>query len=124
MFLEKRVEKPIARDKYNRQKMAIREDGKMAVSEFKVIEKYKNAFLSEVTIFTGRTHQIRVHAASMGHALIGDTLYGGKELFGFKRQALHSSFLEFIEPYTNNTVSVSLQLPADMLSLQDKLRRE
>ena len=104
--------------------MAIRDDGKMAVSHFKVIEKYKRAFLAEVTIFTGRTHQIRVHAASMGHALIGDTLYGGKELYGFKRQALHSAFLEFHEPDTNELISISLQLPEDMLSLQNNLKKE
>lgn len=123
-FLEKRIEAAIGRDKYNRQKMALREDGKMAVSHFKVLEKYKRAFLAEVTIFTGRTHQIRVHAASMGHALIGDDLYGGKELYGFKRQALHSAFIEFREPDTNELISISLQLPEDMLSLQQKLKQE
>ena len=124
VFLEKRIEAPIGRDKYNRQKMAVRDDGKMAVSHFKVIEKYKRAFLAEVTIFTGRTHQIRVHAASMGHALIGDSLYGGKELFGFKRQALHSAFLEFKEPDTDELISISLQLPEDMVSLQRNLKQE
>lgn len=123
-FLEKRIEAPIGRDKYNRQKMAVRDDGKMAVSHFKVIEKYKRAFLAEVTIFTGRTHQIRVHAASMGHALIGDSLYGGKELYGFNRQALHSAFLEFREPDTDELISISLQLPEDMVSLQRNLKQE
>ncbi len=123
-FLEKRIEAPIGRDKYNRQKMAIKDDGKMAISHFKVMEKYKRAFLAEVTIYTGRTHQIRVHAASMGHALIGDKLYGGKELFGFNRQALHSAFLEFNEPDTNKLISIYRQLPEDMVSLQENLKGE
>ncbi len=123
-FMEKLVEAPIGRDKYNRQKMAVREDGKMAVSRFKVLEKYKRAFLTEVTIYTGRTHQIRVHAAHISHPLIGDTLYGGKELYGFQRQALHSSFIEFSEPVTNKPISISLQLPEDMVKLQKNLVME
>ena len=60
----------------------------------------------------------------MGHALIGDSLYGGKELFGFKRQALHSAFLEFKEPDTDELISISLQLPEDMVSLQRNLKQE
>ena len=123
-FLEKKIEAPIGRDKYNRQKMAVRDDGKTAVSHFKVLEKYKRAFLAEVTIFTGRTHQIRVHAANMGHSLIGDCLYGGREFYGFKRQALHSAFLEFKEPDTNELISISLQLPEDMVFLQRNLKQE
>ena len=118
------AEAPIGRDKYNRQKMAVRDDGKTAVSHFKVLEKYKRAFLAEVTIFTGRTHQIRVHAANMGHSLIGDCLYGGREFYGFKRQALHSAFLEFKEPDTNELISISLQLPEDMVFLQRNLKQE
>lgn len=123
-FIEKTIEAPIARDKYNRQKMAVNNDGKYAKSHFKVIEKYKKAFLAEVTIFTGRTHQIRVHAASMGHALAGDILYGGKPLYDFKRQALHSYFLEFISPDTNQILTLSLQLPKDMVTLQEQLKGE
>lgn len=123
-FVEKTIEAPIGRDKYNRQKMAVRDDGRYAKSFFKVIEKYKNAFLAEVTIFTGRTHQIRVHAASMNHPLIGDTLYGGKVLFGFSRQALHSYFLEFTPPKSDEVLSLSLQLPKDMVALQENLLSE
>ncbi len=123
-FMEKRVESPIGRDKYNRQKMAVREDGKMAVSHFKIIEKYKRSFLTEVTIFTGRTHQIRVHAAALGHPLVGDALYGGKELYGFNRQALHSSYLKFHDPDTNNEIILTLQLPPDMIALQERLSQE
>lgn len=123
-FLEKTVEAPIGRDKYNRQKMAVTQNGRYAKSHFKVIEKYKSAFLAEVTIFTGRTHQIRVHAASIGHPLIGDTLYGGKNLYGFSRQALHSYFLEFTPPKSSEVLSLSLQLPKDMITLQENLLME
>ena len=123
-FVEKTIELPIGRDKYNRQKMAVRDDGKMAKSHFKVLEIYKRAFLAEVTIFTGRTHQIRVHAASMNHALVGDSLYGGKELHGFTRQALHSSYLEFQAPDTGQNLFFSLQLPPDMVVLRERLFKE
>lgn len=123
-FMEKTIEAPIGRDKYNRQKMAVRDDGRYAKSFFKVIEKYKNAFLAEVTIFTGRTHQIRVHAASINHPLVGDTLYGGRALYGFSRQALHSYFLEFTPPKSDEVLSLSLQLPKDMVALQENLLSE
>lgn len=123
-FLEKTVELPIGRDKYNRQKMAVRDDGRYAKSHFKVLEKYKKSFLAEVTIFTGRTHQIRVHASNMGYPLVGDTLYGGKNIYGFSRQALHSYFLEFIPPKSNDLLSLSLQLPKDMVELKEKLSLE
>lgn len=123
-FQEKLVEAPIGRDKRNRQKMAVVENGKKAVSFFRVIERYKKGFLAEVELFTGRTHQIRVHAASIGHSLIGDSLYGGKELFNFTRQALHSHFLEFYAPVTEELISISSKMPKDMVELQENLKRE
>lgn len=120
-FTEKLIDAPIGRNKHNRQKMSVREDGKKAVSRFTVKERYKNAFLAEVEIFTGRTHQIRVHAASIGHPLVGDTLYGGKKLFGFSRQALHSAYLSFEDP-SGEFIDISLQMPDDMVALADNLK--
>ncbi len=121
-FEEKRVEAPLGRDPRNRKRMAVRPDGRNAVSVFKVLELYKGAFLAEVSILTGRTHQIRVHAAYMGHPLVGDALYGGKGLFGFERQALHSHKIGFDDPDTGERISASSQLPRDMLNLIDKIK--
>ncbi len=125
-FHTKTIENYIGRDKHNRQRMCLTDEdnGRYAKSEFKVIETFKSAFLAEVTIFTGRTHQIRVHAASIGHSLIGDSVYGNKILHGFERQALHSSYLSFTDPFTNEHVEVTSQMPADMLDLVSKLKNK
>lgn len=123
-FIEKKVTAPIGRDKYNRQRMAVTDSGRFAESLFTVKEKYKKSFLAEVEIFTGRTHQIRVHASYIKHPLVGDSLYGGKVLFGFSRQALHSSYLEFPDPDTNEIIKISSQLPKDMVELIDNLKGE
>lgn len=123
-FVEKTIIAPIGRDKYNRQKMAVTENGKYAKSIFTVKEKYKSSFLAEVEIFTGRTHQIRVHASSMKHSLVGDILYGGKEMYGFNRQALHSSYIEFCDPDTNELIKITSQMPKDMVELREKLINE
>ena len=117
-FDEKRVEAPLGRDTVNRKRMAVRASGgKEAISVFRVLERYNGAFLAEVSIYTGRTHQIRVHAAYIGHPLIGDVLYGGKGLFGFERQALHSHKIAFNDPDTGERISASSNLPQDMLKL-------
>lgn len=121
-FIEKTVELPIGRDKYNRQKMNVVENGKYAKSHFKVIEKFSNAFLVEVEIFTGRTHQIRVHASNMGHPLVGDVLYGGKVINNFSRQALHSSYIEFVAPDSKELVKITSSIPDDMVELIDFLK--
>ena len=122
-FIEKTIELPIGRDKYNRQKMKVIDNGKYAKSHFKVIEKFSNAFLTEVEIFTGRTHQIRVHASNMGHPLVGDVLYGGKVINDFNRQALHSSYIEFTDPDTLSLIQISSELPKDMTDLLNFLRK-
>lgn len=117
-FDEKRVEAPLGRDTVNRKRMAVRASGgKEAVSVFRVLERYNGAFLAEVSIYTGRTHQIRVHATYIGHPIIGDVIYGGKGLFGFGRQALHSHKIAFNDPDTGERISASSNLPQDMLDL-------
>ena len=119
------VNAPIGRHRVDRKKMCVTEkNSKNAVTHYRVLEEFRNYSHIACKLETGRTHQIRVHAASMGHALIGDTLYGGKELYGFNRQALHSAFLEFREPDTDELISISLQLPEDMVSLQRNLKQE
>lgn len=122
-WLEKTLDMPIARDKRNRKKMAVSEDGRKALSSFKVIEKYRSAFLAEVSIFTGRTHQIRVHASFLKHPLVGDILYGGRTVNGFSRQALHSAHISFEDPFGGGMVSASSEPPQDMEELIEYFRK-
>ena len=90
----------IGRDKTDRKKMAITSDGKSAVTEFKVLERFKNFTYVECKLQTGRTHQIRVHMAAIGHPLLGDTKYTArKNIFDISGQALHSYNLSLIHPY-------------------------
>ncbi len=93
-----RIEAAIKRQERDRKRMSINSSGKEAVSYFKVLEVYSNAALLEVKIETGRTHQIRVHMASIGHPIIGDSIYGDrkineyyKEHYGLERQFLHAA---------------------------------
>lgn len=116
-FEEMTVDAPIGRDPRNRKRMTIIESGRNAKSIFKVIKRYKDSFLAEVQILTGRTHQIRVHSKYIGHPIIGDELYGGKALHGFTRQALHSSQLEFEDPDTEELIKATAPLPDDMQAL-------
>lgn len=125
----------IGRSDANRKKMAVLPDdssrGKHAVTHYKVLEKLKFSALIECRLETGRTHQVRVHCASIGHALLGDPIYGRppaklrqifKEL-GFVRQALHAASLGFDHPVTGEWVEFSSELPADMRELIDECAR-
>ena len=122
----------IARSPTNRKKMALVEDGrgKHAVTHYKTLERLHGAALVECRLETGRTHQVRVHMASIGHALLGDPVYGRSPprlrpiltSLGFQRQALHAAELGFIHPVTGKTVRFSSELPADMVTLIGELR--
>lgn len=96
-------------------------EGKKAVTLFEVIERYPNATLLRVTVETGRTHQIRVHFAEIGHPLVGDKIYGAGRI-PFKRQALHAQILGFRHPRTGKKIRVESPLPNDILKLIDDLR--
>lgn len=117
------VDEPIGRHPVERKKMSVREDGRAAKSMFIVKERYKNAFLAEVKIWTGRTHQIRVHASHLGYPVLDDNLYGGKHNRGFKigRQALHSWKLSFKSPFTQKNYEFLSPLPPDMALLRERL---
>ena len=119
----------IGRSDSNRKKMALLDKnssrGKHAVTHYKVLERLKGAALIECRLETGRTHQVRVHCASIGHPLLGDPLYGRtpsdlrpvlKEL-GFDRQALHAASLGFEHPVTGKWLEFRSELPADMQEL-------
>ncbi len=118
------VDAPIGRDKKHRQRMAVCENGRAARTEITVKEQYSGAFLADIRLYSGRTHQIRVHMKHLGHPLLGDTLYGGtREAALFGRQALHAYKLEFNDPFTDSKISAGAELPADMAELREKLNK-
>ena len=126
------VDARIGRSDSNRKKMAVLDEkssrGKHAVTHYKVLEKLNNSALIECRLETGRTHQVRVHLASIGHALLGDPVYGRSpssirpilQRLGFARQALHAAVLGFIHPVSGDRLSLSSDLPADMRELIDE----
>ena len=121
---------PIARDPKERKRMAIVEGGRRAVTRFRALERFGDAAtFFEAELLTGRTHQVRVHMASIGHPLLGDPVYGRTkavhrellETLDFRRQALHAARLGFIHPVTSNALSFDSEMPADMQELFNQL---
>lgn len=109
---EATINMPIGRSKTDRKKMAVRKDGKEAITHFKVLKRYENYTLLELKIDTGRTHQIRVHLAEIGHPVIGDYVYSnGKNPFNVTGQMLHSKRIEFVHPTTKKRVAFEANLP-------------
>jgi len=125
------VDAPLARSAANRKKIAIVEGsrGKRAVTHWRRLNVLRDAALVECRLETGRTHQVRVHMASVGHPLVGDPVYGragkthGKILkeLNFHRQALHATELGFTHPVTKNRLSFSSPMPQDMQELFNAL---
>ena len=106
------VNMPIGRSTKDRKKMAVRKDGKEAVTHFKVLKRYSKYTLLEVKIDTGRTHQIRVHMAEIGHPVVGDMVYSsGKNEFGVEGQMLHAKSLDFKHPITGKQMHLEAELP-------------
>ena len=106
------INKPIGRNPNQPHKMAVREDGKESTSIIKVLKRFKDATLVEIQIITGRTHQIRVHMASIGHPVFNDTLYGfGKIKIKTDEQVLQSYKLTFPKPFDEE--KISLEIPHD-----------
>lgn len=119
------IDGAIGRDAKDRKKMAIVfENGKSAVTKFKVVERFGNYTLVQCKLMTGRTHQIRVHMTYIGHPLVGDPKYGGvKSAFKISGQALHSKSLTFIHPTTKQEMFFSAPLPEDMERILKNIRR-
>ena len=108
------VSAPIARDKNDRKKMAVRADGKPAVTHWQVLARYPGYTYVQCKLETGRTHQIRVHMASLGHPILGDTVYGHKKPeLGQNTQCLHAKELTFRHPRTDEPVTVTCPLPEE-----------
>ncbi|MDU2158486.1 RluA family pseudouridine synthase [Clostridium sp.] len=124
--IEGTVDKPIGRNKKDRLKMAIVEDGKRAVTHYNVLEQYNNGTaLVKCTLETGRTHQIRVHMAYIGHPLVGDPLYNSnkKQKFKLQGQVLHAKTLGFIHPRSNEYIEFDSELPKYYLELLENIRK-
>jgi len=123
------VEAPIGRHRVHRVKMAVVPEtlgGKPAVTHFRVLEEYAHSTLLECALETGRTHQIRVHMASIKHPLVGDPVYGKVDprVPPFHRQALHATRLGLVHPLTRRLQQWEAPPPADMLMLLETLRSE
>ncbi len=109
---EATIDMPIGRSTKDRKKMAVTKNGKQAITHFRVLKRYPKYTLLEIKIDTGRTHQIRVHMAEVGHPVIGDTVYSnGKNSFGVEGQMLHARSLEFAHPITGKTMYLIAELP-------------
>lgn len=109
---EATIDMPIGRSTKDRKKMAVVKNGKQAVTHFKVLKRYQKYTLLEVKIDTGRTHQIRVHMAEIGHPVIGDMTYSnGKNEFGIEGQMLHAKSLDFKHPITGEKMHLEAELP-------------
>lgn len=119
------IEGPVGRHPADRKKMAINyKNGKEAVTHYRVLERFGNATYIECQLETGRTHQIRVHMASIGHPLLGDTTYGSaKNPYHLQGQALHAMVLGFLHPVTNAYMEFTAPLPEYFLKLLEKLRK-
>lgn len=118
------IDAPIGRSLKNRKKMAvIEENSREAISHFKVLKRFSNYTLVEITLSTGRTHQIRVHLAFIGYPVVGDIVYGHrKQELSIDRQALHSHILGFIHPFTKKYMEFCAPLPNDMQELINTLK--
>jgi 23S rRNA pseudouridine1911/1915/1917 synthase len=125
------VDAALARSAANRQKMAIvsADRGKRAVTHYRLLQPLREASLIECRLETGRTHQVRVHMASLGHSLLGDPAYGRTrpahrallDQLAFKRQALHAAGLGFIHPVTSIALAFESKMPQDMQDLFSEL---
>jgi 23S rRNA pseudouridine1911/1915/1917 synthase len=119
------VEAPIGRDPRNRLRMAVvdleKQSGKSAKTDFILLSNGNDGCLVKCILHTGRTHQIRVHMASLGHPLVADTVYGGTCLPLMSRQALHATHLAFVHPVTRQSLVFRAPPPNDLVSLQQFL---
>ena len=117
------VDKPLGRNPKDRLKMAIVKDGKRAVTHFEVVERFENFTHMRARLETGRTHQIRVHALSINHPLLGDPVYGPKNTkFKLNGQTLHAKKLGFIHPANNEYIEFDSELPDYFKDILKKLK--
>ena len=118
------IDAPIGRDQKDRQKQAVVDKGKHAVTHFQVIERFGDYTLVECRLETGRTHQIRVHMQYIGFPLVGDPKYGPRKTIDFGGQVLHAGVLGFNHPTTGEYMEFEAPLPVDYVQLLDELRNK
>ncbi len=131
------IDEPIGRHRTQRTRMAVRADGRPAVTHYRVLERFRGHTLLKVVLETGRTHQIRVHLAHAGYPVAGDPVYGSRrrliahcsprleqQLRGFTRQALHAARLSLAHPTTGRELSFEAPLPQDMRRLVAALQAD
>ena len=120
------VDAPLGRDPKNPLKRAVINSGKYARTHYEIDQKYESPFkvsMLNCRLETGRTHQIRVHLAAIGHPVLGDELYGGRTSFNIEnRLALHAQLLTFLHPITSNLMHFESPLPAELTSMKDTFR--
>lgn len=131
------VDRPIGRHARDRKRMAVRDDGRRAVTHYRVVARYRGQTRLRVFLETGRTHQIRVHMAALGYPLVGDPVYGGRprppkgadaalrrQLTGFPRQALHARRLELTHPRSGSLFQWESPVPQDLADLLQALESD
>ncbi len=118
------IDAPIGRDSTDRKKMAITSNGKDAITHLKVLERYKNATLVELTLETGRTHQIRVHMNYIGHPVVNDPVYGRRKLIDNTGQCLHAKTIGFTHPRTHKYMEFTSELPECFINILNKFKEE
>src|ERR1700730_6738109 len=131
------VDQPIGRHRTDRLRMTIRQDGRPAVTHYRILERFRAHTYLSVKLETGRTHQIRLHLSHIKYPIVGDPVYGGRlgpargaapglsaALRGFKRQALHAAMLGFDHPRTRRALTLHSPVPADFGQLLDVLRED
>lgn len=117
------IEAPIGRSEKDRKKQAVTAKGKEAVTHFQVLERFGNYTLVELTLETGRTHQIRVHMAYIGHPVAGDPLYGPRKTLKGQGQFLHARTLGFTHPRTGEVMTFTAEAPAIFQERLEELRQ-
>jgi 23S rRNA pseudouridine1911/1915/1917 synthase len=118
------IDQPLGRHPIERKKIAVIKNGRNAITHYRVIERYKNYTLVEAKLETGRTHQIRVHMAFIGHPLVGDPTYGNKkQKFNLKGQMLHAKTLGFIHPRTHEYMEFTVPVPSYFEKMLQTLKK-
>lgn len=110
------IDAPIARKENSIIERCVRDDGDRAITYYKVIKEFSNMSLLNITLQTGRTHQIRVHMSYIGHPIVGDSLYGTKSN-RITRQALHAYNVKFIHPITKKSMDITANIPDDITTI-------